>query len=207
MFDREKFRIKIAQSELDSKCRISVDPEMKGFRNAMNGVFSALKCLKIQYRNPDSELDYALNKLESVLEEVQTAANKAEHDTLRVDDLVNYLHPDFVSVDNAVGNTPGDAEVESYKAEVDTDGVHLYVKVKEDTGKFYVIRTGDREEIYQDTDDAKIVTDNYRTAARRGLCDFPTVSIYSLDEIDKFGFERFLAGIMTADCIKRGGRK
>ena len=52
---------------------------------------------------------------------------------MTIDDVVKIIRPDFVSVDNPRIKgipTPGDTLVISYKVDLDTDGIHLYVRIK-----------------------------------------------------------------------------
>lgn len=49
-----------------------------------------------------------------------------------IDELVDLLHPEFVSVDNPVTRgvgTSGSTRVASYKCDFDVDGIHLYVTI------------------------------------------------------------------------------
>lgn len=49
-----------------------------------------------------------------------------------INELVELLRPDFVSVDNSNGMTPGTAIVRSFRVDYDVDGSHMYVKIDED---------------------------------------------------------------------------
>lgn len=50
---------------------------------------------------------------------------------MTINELVNLIHPDFVSVDNRRGLTPGTATVSSFKVDFDSDGIHMYVAIDE----------------------------------------------------------------------------
>jgi len=51
---------------------------------------------------------------------------------MTIDQLVEKVHPDYVSVDNPVTPgipTPGTTEVRDYNVDHDVDGVHLYIRI------------------------------------------------------------------------------
>ena len=128
MTDRMRFKLAIQQYDLDSKIK-TVDPQMVCFGNALADVDRAIKLLGIQYKNADNSLNLALADLKSAYDEVAKAYVAARRGSVCIDDYVNYIRPDYISVDNGDGMTSGMVSVKSVKAEVDTDGIHMYVTI------------------------------------------------------------------------------
>ena len=128
MMTREEFRIKNRQTELDFDMK-RVDPKMPCFGNALADVARTISILDLQYKNADTCLDEALASLKTAYEAVASAYKNARRNSLCIDDYVNYIKPDYVSVNNAEGMTYGHTAVETAQVEADVDGVHMYFTI------------------------------------------------------------------------------
>ena len=123
--------LKIEGQKIETDKKISsVDPEMICFRNSLEQLEKNITQLTGQYRNADEELDIAIHDLINAYKDVVRAAKASRRDCATINDYVAYVRPDFVSVNDADGMTPGTATVESVHVDVDNDGVHMYVNIK-----------------------------------------------------------------------------
>ena len=128
---REEFKIRIKNDDLQWR-KGSVDPKMKGFGNAMHELERAVSTIGGQYRNADKDLFDAIYALNQAYKNLESAYKNSKRDYATVDDIVGYMRPDYVSVDNVNGGTLGSAQVDSFDVEADVDGVHMYVRIKQD---------------------------------------------------------------------------
>jgi len=128
MMTKEEVRIKNRQMDLDFNMK-QVDPNMPCFGNALADVARTIGILDLQYKNADTCLDEALASLKTAYEAVASAYKNARRNTLCIDDYVNYIKPDYASVDNAEGMTYGHTAVKTAQVEADVDGVHMYFTI------------------------------------------------------------------------------
>lgn len=128
MTREEELKMYAVQSNINWKMKM-VDSHQICFRNALAGISREIDTLEDQYRNVSSELEQAISALRKAYTEVVSAEKASRREYANIDDYVNYIHPDYVSVDNGHGNTPGNTPVTSVKVEVDVDGVHMYVNI------------------------------------------------------------------------------
>ena len=125
---REEFKIRIKNDDLQWR-KGSVDPKMASFGVAMDGLKRSVATLGGQYRNADKALFDAIYALNEAYKNLESAYKNAKRDYATVDDVVRYIRPDYVSVDNA-GGALGSAQVDNFDVEADVDGVHMYVRIK-----------------------------------------------------------------------------
>ena len=119
---------KLNKPKIETINKISrVDPEMICFRNSLEQLENIITQLTGQYRNADEELDIAISDLINAYKDVVRAAKASRRDYATINDYVAYVRPDFVSVNDADGMTPGTAPVEAVHVDVDNEGVHMYV--------------------------------------------------------------------------------
>lgn len=128
---REEFRLSIQNDSLQYK-KGRIDPTMACFGNAMSELNRAIHTIEGQYKNCDEELFSAIQALEQAYANLRSAYKNAKRDHVTLSDIVWHMRPDYVSVNNNLGFTPGDAQVESFDIQADTDGVHMYVRIKQD---------------------------------------------------------------------------
>ena len=123
--NREEFLLSLRNMDLQEKKK-RIDSKMVCFGNSLLDIRRAISTMEIQYHNNDKQLSDAIQALRDAYENLESAYKNAQRNYNTIDDVVAYMKPQYVSVDN--GQQIGTEPIHDFEIEADVDGVHMYIR-------------------------------------------------------------------------------